>query len=360
MLRVCKISLAASMAASVELRGGQRQNMQPELVAETLLKVEDKWLQQATVFAECDSSSGDCTLDTKSFQTSCETVAMSIVQGSSGDRSVVKEYMSDVCGEGALLQDWHRDRCQSFAAALASAMSIDSASNRDHFDSQSVCTGLWTEIQGNAKAQVEKDRADRAAAEKEREARAAAEAKAAEERARLEEEEHAKQAEAKRIAEEKITAQATVATNQAEKAAENDVATAAAADNAAAAQNPSVESNASQQAIEVAPETPVAAAEASTALHVSDAPTTEVPGQTVQASSTVHVSDAPTTEVPATTEEASTTEEAITALHVSDAATTEVPGATQEGSTTVHVSDAPTTQVPTVTASTTNTAGAGP
>merc|ERR1719221_178094 len=96
--------------------------------------------------------------------------------------------MSDVCSEEAQLQDWHLDGCWSLAGAVISAMSVDAARNREHFDPQAACARLWTQLQGDAKVQIEKERAVREAAEKERAAQAAAEAKAAEERARLEEE----------------------------------------------------------------------------------------------------------------------------------------------------------------------------
>merc|ERR1740122_611124 len=90
---------------------------------------------------------------------------MSILQGSSGDRGTATEYLTDVCSESTLPQDWHHDRCQGFAKALTSAMSIDSAANREHFDSHSMCSELWTQLQGDAKAQIEKERIAREAAE---------------------------------------------------------------------------------------------------------------------------------------------------------------------------------------------------
>jgi len=157
--------------------------MQPELVAQTLTRVEDSWLHQAT--PKCDDTSPDCMGDFQAFQSSCRTVTMSIVQGSSGDRNVVQEYMSRVCDEGALPQDWHRDRCQDLATSLLAAMKIDSADNRDMFDSTSVCAHLWTALQADAKDYIEKERAVRAAAEAQ-----------AEERSRREEEERAKHIEA--------------------------------------------------------------------------------------------------------------------------------------------------------------------
>jgi len=222
-LRVGMLGLAASMVASVELRGRRKQSivssqrMQPQLVAQTLHNVEDTWLQHATSFTGCDGSTIDCTDGFKMFAKSCENLAMAIVEGSSGDRSVVAEYMSDVCGE-EILQGWHRDRCQSLATAMTSAMSIDAASNRNHFESQSVCTPLWTQLLADSKAQAEQERAARAAAEalavKEKVAREAAEAQAAQEQAarqaadaKAAEEERAR-AEADKVAEESKVAQA--------------------------------------------------------------------------------------------------------------------------------------------------------
>merc|ERR1719410_2538474 len=144
-------------------------------------------------FGECDGSTSGCSDGFKAFEASCENLAVAIVKGSSGDRSDVSEYMSDVCAED-VLQDWHRDRCISLGAAITSAMSIDTASNRDDFASKSVCGRLWTQLQTDAKARVEKERAARAAAAaqaaQEAQARAAQEAaeeKAAEEQKAAEE-----------------------------------------------------------------------------------------------------------------------------------------------------------------------------
>jgi len=207
-LRVSILCLTASMVASVELRGRRKQGMHsgtamhPQVVAEALRKVEDEWFQYATVRVECDGTDDDCAGDFKAFESSCDDVVMSIIHGSSGDSSVVREYMSDVCGESVLPADWHHDRCRSLSDTLISSMSVDPASNREHFDSKATCTGLWTQLQGDAKAQAELYLAAREAAEKEQAAEAAAEAQAAEEQARLEKEEAEKVAEAK-VAEER-------------------------------------------------------------------------------------------------------------------------------------------------------------
>jgi len=201
-------------------------------------------------------------------------VVSSIVQGSSGDRSVVKEYMVDVCQEPAL-HGKRQDRCQVLASALTSAMSIDPASNRDLFNSESVCATLWTTEQQDGKAFLDQEQKAREAAEA---ARIAIEQKATEERLQREKEERAQRAAARQIAaESKIihktvdgynqtasVTDAVIAVKSAEQAAEKDVVQvsgvpAVAVETPAVSQNVSVgKPNTTQEVVAVvatAPET---------------------------------------------------------------------------------------------------------
>jgi len=261
------------MAATVELRGRHNliRRMQPEVVAATLIKVDDTWFHHATAFIKCNDN---CPEHAEAFKTSCDKVVASIVQGSSGDRDVVKEYMVDVCQEGAL-QGKRHDRCQALASALTSAMSIDPATNRDLFKSESVCATLWMAEQQDGKVYLDEEKKAREAAEA---ARIALEEKAAEERLRREKEERAQRAAAKQIAEESKSIHKTLdgynqtdsvddaaaAVTSAEKVAEKDVAQvsgvpAVAADTPAISQNVSVGTpNMTQEVVAVvatAPET---------------------------------------------------------------------------------------------------------
>merc|ERR1719336_2139300 len=194
-MQICTLFLANGMVAAVELRGRHNRirRMQPEVVAETLGEVDDTWFHHATAFIKCND---DCSEHAKAFQTSCDKVVASIVQGSSGDRDVVKEYMVDVCQEPSL-NGQRQKRCQALASALTSAMSIDSASNRDLFNSESVCATLWMAEQQDGKAYLDQEQKAREAAEA---ARIAVEEKAAEKRLQREKEERAQRAAAKKIA----------------------------------------------------------------------------------------------------------------------------------------------------------------
>lgn len=215
--------LLASAQATGDVRTSRRSqaflatDMQPQIVAHTLLRVEDEWRSQAAAFAECNatltdsSDATDCNGAPSSFQKSCSTVVSAVVQASSGDRQVVSEYMSDICGE-AELSGWHQERCGELASAVHESMLDDNYENRENFNAGSLCAKFWSRFAAEEKTRVDQERAERAAEEKKAEdERVAAEKKAAEEAAeeekkREKDEAEAKAAEAKRQAEEAAAA----------------------------------------------------------------------------------------------------------------------------------------------------------
>jgi len=155
-------------------------DLQPEVVAHTLVKVEDEWRAQATSFAECNATGGsDCGIATSAFQKSCSTVVDAVVKASSGDRSHVKEYMGIVCGE-VELSGWHQERCGELSQNVFDAMSDDNYENRENFNVANLCAGFWSRFTVEEKARVDQERAEREAAEKKaEEERVEAEKKAA-------------------------------------------------------------------------------------------------------------------------------------------------------------------------------------
>mmetsp|Transcript_12890 Transcript_12890/g.40695 ORF Transcript_12890/g.40695 Transcript_12890/m.40695 type:complete len:347 (-) Transcript_12890:21-1061(-) len=221
-------------------------DLQPELAAELLTKVEDGWKAEAAAFVACNASTGGgCAKSEEAFKSSCVTVVGAVLKGSSGDRNAVAEYMDDVCGE-PLLRGWKRQHCQAFKQALASFMTADAYDNREHLDASRLCRGLWQrfsaeeaeerrhalEAQEKARAEAAKraeEAAKVAAKRKEEEAKAAAEeakkhaeqeAKHKAEEAKRKAEEERLQAEARRRKEEdEVARQAAEAKRQAEEAA---------------------------------------------------------------------------------------------------------------------------------------------
>lgn len=165
-------------------RGSQAGKMNPEAVAHTLVEVEDKWMQQATEFAGCNASDatyGSCKDGTMGeFVKSCTTVVRAIVEGSNGDKSDVKEYLNDICGQGEL-QGWKSDLCGNLTVALSNALTEDSYVNREELHLDTICGGFMT--QGFMKKAVEQEKAreeqERQRAEEEAKARAEEEARAA-------------------------------------------------------------------------------------------------------------------------------------------------------------------------------------
>merc|ERR1719221_482833 len=120
----CLFTAALSSAhAHVAVRGGRaflEANMQPEVVARTLMNVEEEWKAQAAVYAQCNATANDgssivdCQDAPASFAKSCGVVVGAVVQGSNGDQRVAKEYMSDVCDQ-SVLTGWHKKHCFGLA-----------------------------------------------------------------------------------------------------------------------------------------------------------------------------------------------------------------------------------------------------
>lgn len=131
-------------------------DLQPDVVAHTLLSVEDQWLAQAA-----ESARSNSTVSSGAFQKSCSTVVTAIVQASSGDRKRVKEYMDTVCSQ-TQLQGWHQNRCQDLAVAVAGAMVYDQGGNREYVSSASVCTNFWSHFIVEEKTRAEQERVDAA------------------------------------------------------------------------------------------------------------------------------------------------------------------------------------------------------
>jgi len=219
--------VTASVNAHALSRDGRNflgTNMRPDVVANTLMNVEEEWRAQAAIFSQCNSTGSDgagivhCQDAPNSFGKSCGTVVSAIVQGSDGDRNVAKEYMSDVCSQ-ASVTGWHKQHCLSLAQAVSTLMSADSYSNRNGFDSTKVCTGFWADFVQEEQKRLEEERLEREAAEKkaaeeEKIAKEAAEKRAQEEAAeqvrKAAEEAKAEEArkEVERVAQQKAEAEA--------------------------------------------------------------------------------------------------------------------------------------------------------
>mmetsp|Transcript_81698 Transcript_81698/g.210335 ORF Transcript_81698/g.210335 Transcript_81698/m.210335 type:complete len:294 (-) Transcript_81698:24-905(-) len=246
--------LAAVSASAVSLRRGFLDNdMRPEVVAHTLVKVAQEWRSQVSIFVECsnltDVAQQDCKAATQAFHKSCATVVSAMVHASGGDRRVAAEYMGDVCAQSALT-GWPTQVCRSLATSVSDAMTADERYNRDDLSLDGVCTAFWGRFTADEKARVERQRAGRDAEEK----RLAAE-QAEAERRRAEEEKAAAGAEEERRKQEAALQAAEAARRRAEeataklqeqrRAAASEVATAAASP---AATTPAESANATSNA----------------------------------------------------------------------------------------------------------------
>jgi hypothetical protein len=82
-------------------------------------------------------------------------VVSSVVQGSSGDRYAVREYLDTVCSQ-SMMQNWHQTQCRSLAAAVNAKMTGDSYENRVNLNVKGLCTGFWSHfLQGEQQRVVQ-------------------------------------------------------------------------------------------------------------------------------------------------------------------------------------------------------------
>merc|ERR1719401_377830 len=227
----------AAVQSTVEgilFQSGNSNRLQPQVVATSLLKMEDEWRSQAELFAECNATVGgsSCNAAIRAFEHSCATVVGAVQTASSGDRSVVQEYMGDVCGQ-TVLEGWRKERCQSLALTITAGMTADSYQNRESLNIAGLCKKYWSSFAAAETARVAKERAEEDARRVAREAeekklaekRAKAEKIAAQEAAKKEEQRKAteaarKEAEEKRKAEEAKKEEQRKATEAARKEAE--------------------------------------------------------------------------------------------------------------------------------------------
>merc|ERR1719271_400820 len=226
------LAVASGVSLSGNTRGFLASVMQPEVVARTLAGTIEEWQTFADSFLECSDgvNSTDvldsCVRAKSGFVQSCSTVVASMIQGSSGQRAVLREYMRDVCGASVLANySWPRDQCQSLAAVVDSRMSEDAYENRENLNISGLCGTFMSKFGADEKVHFDQVR-NEIEAEKQRRAQEdakAAKAQAEEAAQRLEdkkaeveakEQEVAKAEEAKAAAE--AQANATVLQNVAQ------------------------------------------------------------------------------------------------------------------------------------------------
>jgi hypothetical protein len=156
-------------------------SMQPEVVAKTLLSVEDEWKEQAASFLKCELSKNDVASDEcgsapQSFSKSCEVVVGAIVKGSDGDTEVTKEYMIDVCSQPAMTS-WRRDTCISLAKDVAASMTASAYENRVNFKAKQACDEFWSQFLAGQRAMHQKELDAKKAEEEEEKRKSEDEAK---------------------------------------------------------------------------------------------------------------------------------------------------------------------------------------
>lgn len=117
-------------------------------------------------FLECDAKRrSHCAKSKESFLHSCSSVMGAVVRASSGQRAVVKEYMTDVCTESVLQGDL-KEGCLGFASVLDDSMTDDSYSNREQFNLAEPCANLWQLIAASKTKRMAQENEDSAAEEK--------------------------------------------------------------------------------------------------------------------------------------------------------------------------------------------------
>jgi hypothetical protein len=162
MARVVILALSSPAAAvtawsSINARSFLSAEMQPEVVAKTLSRVQDEWRLQAQVFTQCELTESpenaikDCDDTPSEFVKSCSIVVDAVVKGSSGNPEVMKEYMGDVCSQTTMAA-WHQTSCVALAKAIKLKMPDNSYSNRNSFPTGAVCDDFWLQFLAEQKA----------------------------------------------------------------------------------------------------------------------------------------------------------------------------------------------------------------
>lgn len=208
MARVAAVIATSSLLAAqaVDLKGKNflANQLQPDIAAKSLVAMEDEWQAEAGIYADCEArgeteGTKECVESAKHFKTSCNKVVDSILQGSSGDKDAVKQYLDEVCNQD-VMADWHKDRCVSLSSQVNNLMSADSFENRNALKTADFCSKMWKGIISSEKERAQKEAEEQAEKAKE-------DAKLAEEKA----EEQKKQQEAEAAAKAKAEADAKAA-----------------------------------------------------------------------------------------------------------------------------------------------------
>jgi len=142
-------------------------SLQPGNVAQTLVEVEKEWQEQVASFVACGSSDSACLGASRAFEKSCTEVLNSVVKGSSGDKDVVRDYWTDVCGD-IVNDEEHKNQCEMLGSVMDSGMSPSPALNRLSFGALDTCQEIFSRLVRSAKEQAVAEKAivDRATAEK--------------------------------------------------------------------------------------------------------------------------------------------------------------------------------------------------
>lgn len=163
-VRILLLGLAPAAAA---LRGAEGRrglvaaDMHPRAVSQLLSKVERSWEDQALTALAGTKSDASALSE---VQESCQKITKSIVDGASGSKDKVIDYMKDVCNED---EDQHDvSICGEFSKAVESFMSDDEFQNRQELNYEEFCTGFYESTvvaQAKATAAAEKAKAEAAA-----------------------------------------------------------------------------------------------------------------------------------------------------------------------------------------------------
>jgi hypothetical protein len=144
-------------------------NLQPEVAAHTLVEVEKEWQTQVAAFVACNASASatatGCSGASLAFEKSCTEVVDVAVKVSKGDKAVVREYWSDVCGE--LSRDEpHKKQCELLASMIDAKMSPYAPENREVFNTAEVCNLFWKDLSGSENQRAQQELATRRVEEK--------------------------------------------------------------------------------------------------------------------------------------------------------------------------------------------------
>jgi len=145
--RAHEASLVTSLTSILQQMKSEM-TLRPEKAAEKYTPIDKEWMRMARNYLGCmtghEVQTKECNDDQESFLNSCAKVVFAVIDGSSGDKRVVTEYMDEVCHRKELTS-YYKNRCSNLTALVLAGMTDSNFENRQNPQMRQICTNVWDE-----------------------------------------------------------------------------------------------------------------------------------------------------------------------------------------------------------------------